>query len=132
VSVWEHLVMQVASVIADGLYPAGPARVEWHTASTGGIRVDFLVPLTRDAGLADVQPMYEQFALVLETRQTRVAQRDRESVACTGTSPRRAAPRSHRRPDPADLEVARTPPPPARQNPMSDPKLPAELAVTSA
>jgi hypothetical protein len=87
VSVWEHLVMQVASVIADGLYPAGPARVEWHTASTGGIRVDFLVPLTRDAGLADVQPMYEQFALVLETRQTRVAQRDRESVACTGHQP---------------------------------------------
>jgi hypothetical protein len=49
--------MQLTSVIADGLYPAGPARVEWHTASTGRIRVDFLMPLTRDAGLAGAQPM---------------------------------------------------------------------------
>ena len=36
-----------------------------------------------------------------------------------------------RRRDPADLEVARTPPGQPRQNTRSDPKLPTELAVTS-
>ena len=40
--------------------------------------------------------------------------------------------RPHRRPDPAHLEVARTPPGQHRQNPRSGPESPTELAVTSA
>jgi hypothetical protein len=86
VSVWEHLVMQMGQEMADGRYPAGPARVVWHTGRKGGIHLHFVVPMTCDAVLAGLQPLYEQFALVVEDLQIKVDRRDRdrEQIACTG------------------------------------------------
>jgi hypothetical protein len=88
VSVWEHLVLQVGSLMADGLFPAGvPAHVDWTPPPpTGGIRVDFRVRLPPDAGLAGIQPLYEQFALVAEQLQHKVARRDAGRM-CTGAHP---------------------------------------------
>ena len=47
------------------------------------------------------------------------------------TSEQRASIRAHRRPHPADLDVARTTPRPARKTSRSAPESPTQLAVTS-
>ncbi len=87
VSIWEHFVLQVGYAMTERrLYPAGPAMVRWHDAPRGGIHVHVIVPLTPDAGLAGLQPLYEQLALVVEDLQIKVDRRDRdrEQIACTG------------------------------------------------
>ena len=55
-------------------------------SNDGSIHVHVIVPLTPDAGLAGLQPLYEQFALVVEDLQIKVDRRDRdrEQIACTG------------------------------------------------
>ncbi len=63
---------------------SGPATVRWHDAPRGGIHVHVIAPLTFDVGLAGLQPLYEQFALVVEDLQIKVDRRDREQIACTG------------------------------------------------
>jgi hypothetical protein len=79
VSVWEHLTGQVDIAMKDrGLYPAGPATVEWREAPTGGIRLDFIIRMVPDGGLSGAWQIIMQFARVAEELQKRVAARDRD------------------------------------------------------